>query len=326
MAASSREERAARRRAADGLQPITPKAKRVRRQEDNSKLRIDAPGAGVVVFGSAFDTAQQEALLEDSMRTLLPERRGGDALKEGGGQHTAMRWSFNDDSHNGLRQPELELQPNVVPACLASAQTLLSTLGDTHRELLAKADACEPCCALHLTPLLDKLILKRVWSLVYSDQERIRWHHDVREREGLNGWVIIINLGADATLAWMDQGWEHEARLRSGDAILFHGHVLKHAIKEVHAGTCPAFFRRAMAEPSTHGDPNLVRVGLQMRAADGLKIGKPPSGVSRLDEWGKPPPLREGSSMTLAEAQRESQRRGRKESVVALCGHEDERA
>ena len=79
--------------------------------------------------------------------------------------------------------------------------------------------------------------------------------------------MINVNLGADATFAWRHAGATHRAKLASGDALIFQGHILEHAIEGIDEGSCPPFWREAMSRTwGAFGRTNFARVGLQMRA------------------------------------------------------------
>ena len=72
--------------------------------------------------------------------------------------------------------------------------------------------------------------------------------------------VVNINLGADTTFAWRHGGHTHRALIKSGDAIIFNGHQLEHAVEEIRRGQLPGVVARG------DGRDCILQSGLQMRA------------------------------------------------------------
>ena len=94
------------------------------------------------------------------------------------------------------------------------------------------------------------------------------FRRNARADKGIRGWVCIINLGADATFAWRHGGQSalvHRERLVSGDAILFNGEIIEHAIEQIHLDVPPPPFWCETME-ALQGGSRFLRVGLQMRA------------------------------------------------------------
>lgn len=215
-----------------------------------SQLKL--PGAGVAILPAAITVQQQRELLLDALRNMPTIKAGGVTL--GNKPPPAAAWSF--EAETAGEQPR--------PACLACADRLMQSLGNHHRlGALFAADSRESATSLHLLPLVRQHVFHNVWARLYTEQNALGWHRD--PYTGIRGWVCILNLGADATLVWRHGGQGarvQRARLASGDAILFNGAILEHAIEQVHAAeTCPPFWREVMGSECAH-----VRVGLQMRA------------------------------------------------------------
>lgn len=217
---------------------------------ERSKLKLR--GAGVAILPAALSAEQQQELLADCMRTIGdPQRASGVHL--GQKLPPSAAWSYESAKSSSSQRP----------ACLDCAAELFHSLGQHHRlGALFEADSREQSSSLKILPVLGKIGFRNVWARLYSESNALGWHRD--PYHGLSGWVMIINLGSDATLAWRHGGqgaMVHRAQLTSGDAIFFNGEVLEHCVESVHDdSTCPAFFREAMA-----GSP-FRRVGLQMRA------------------------------------------------------------
>ena len=217
-------------------------------------------GAGVVVVSNAIASLdEQRALLEDSLRTMPPVRAGGVHLGSKPPPPAAMSFEVDTAPSSAVR-----------PACLRVATDLLHSLG-THSRLgsLFAADSRERSSSLHLLPIVQSdLVFQNVWARLYSGSNALGWHRD--PYHGLKGWVCIINLGAGATFAWRHGGqgaMVHRAQLSSGDALIFNGEILEHAIEEIHdESTCPPYWRDVMDQAALGGGANFLRVGLQMRA------------------------------------------------------------
>ena len=210
-------------------------------------------GKGVAVLPAALTLEQQQQLLLDSMHAMPARRASGVHL--GNKQPPNSAWCYDNESRAAQQRR---------PLCLDYAQELFGCLGQQHRlGALFEADNREQSRSLHLLPLVGKLTFQNVWARLYLPTDALGWHRD--PYHNFAGWVCIINLGADVTVAWRHGGqgaMVHRARLASGDVIFFNGEILEHAIEQVHEGTCPPFFLAAMGE-SPH-----VRVGLQMRAQE----------------------------------------------------------
>lgn len=211
-----------------------------------SELSVELRGGGVVLMASALSTEEQVAVLQDCLRTMPLQRANASKLGDKPPPDTV--WSYGYEP-GGKR-----------PACLDVAAQILQRLGssDRNRHALHQADARESNAGLHLAVLLCNLSFERVWARLYAGPHALGWHHD--PDEGIQGWVINVNLGADATFAWRHAGATHRAKLASGDALLFQGHILEHAIEQIDESSCPPFWREAMSRS------NFARVGLQMRA------------------------------------------------------------
>ena len=217
----------------------------------SKKLRL--LGKGVAVLPAALNLEQQQQLLLDSMNAMTARRASGVHL--GNKQPPNSAWCYDNESRAAQQRR---------PLCLDYAQELFGCLGQQHRlGALFEADNREQSRSLHLLPLVGKLTFQNVWARLYLPTDALGWHRD--PYHNFAGWVCIINLGADVTVAWRHGGqgaMVHRARLASGDVIFFNGEILEHAIEQVHEGTCPPFFLAAMGE-SPH-----VLVGLQMRAQE----------------------------------------------------------
>jgi hypothetical protein len=209
----------------------------------------EARGSGVVLMPRAVSAEQQQGLLRDCLHTMNLQKQTGSTMA--GKPPPDRVWSFGyaDSDRAGI-----EL---LRPACLDCAALLLEQLGATHRHVLFEADARESNGELHLLPVLCNLTFQRVWARLYAGPSALGWHRD--PDPDIHGWVCLVNLGANTTFSWRDTSGTHRVLLSSGDALLFNGHVIEHAVEEVHESTCPSFWREAM------GDTPFVRVGLQMR-------------------------------------------------------------
>ena len=217
--------------------------------------KVKLLGSGVVTLQRALELPEQRALLDDSLRSMPLLKAGGVHLGARPPPGAAM--SFESD-----REPPTAKRP----ACLRIATELLSSLSEHHRVgAIFAADSREQSAPLHLMPLLQRpepLAFKNVWARLYTEDNALGWHRD--PYHGLKGWVCIINLGASTVFAWRHGGhgaMVHRTTLASGDALIFNGEVLEHAIEEVHdEGTCPSFWRELIG-----GGQKVVRIGLQMR-------------------------------------------------------------
>jgi hypothetical protein len=232
--------------------------------DDVAPRAIEHRGMGVVLLLQALDPAEQNTLLQDCLTTL--QLNTGAGVQLDGRPSPQSLWSYQtgwlpgqDEQRTG--GGEVSQSP---PACLESAAQLLDRLAEPAGGL-NDVDAREADPQLHLAPLLGSLVFKRVWARLYAGPTALGWHND--PDTGISGWVCLINLGADATFVWRrtagDAAGVQRARLRSGDAILFNGHVLQHAVEAIHEETCPQFWRNARMKLPDGSD--LMRVGLQMR-------------------------------------------------------------
>lgn len=232
-----------------------------------------------MVMQGVLSIEEQMQLLDDSLRTMPPQKTSGVKLGMKQPPDTVLDWPTAGVPIAGA-PTTLGGRPQLVqPACLDVAAQLLDRLGGAHcRGALSQADSREPEY-LRLLPLLGRLVFGSVWARVYTGANALGWHRD--PYSGIRGWVCLVNLGADATLAWRHGGQGamiRRARLTSGDAIFFNGGILEHAVEEIHHGTCPDWWHEAEVVTRVLGQAqgqggavshDFLRVGLQMRAGPG---------------------------------------------------------
>jgi len=217
---------------------------------------LELRGGGVVIMRGALDLGEQAALLQNCLVTMSAHAANATLMENRPPPDSVWDFGYDDSVITDFGTKVVVARSR--PACLDIAAQLLDRMHCLPRHVLHEADRAESNAELHLCPLLVNLGFNRVWARLYAAPNALGWHRD--PDLGIRGWVCLVNLGADATFAWRHQGGTLRQQLVSGDALFINGHVLEHCVEQIHADTCPHFWKQAM------GGTKFVRVGLQMRA------------------------------------------------------------
>jgi hypothetical protein len=228
--------------------------------------RVVCHGGGVVCMHGALNEQLQRLALADCLQRMTVQHANGGTLGDKPPPTHVWCYGYPQSRLDAIRESRHR------PACLDIAKVLLLHLGQQQQaQQLREADARERDERLHLVPLLSTLSFRRIWARLYNATTALGWHFDVDEASAASdtaGWVVNVNLGADATFAWRHGGTTHRAVLSSGDAIVFQGHLVEHALEGVDGRTSPPFWREVLAQcggfPGAAGQ-DFLRVGVQVR-------------------------------------------------------------
>ena len=106
---------------------------------------------------------------------------------------------------------------------------------------------------------------KTLWARMYGPHTALGFHQDPPPC----GWVFLINLGATARFAFYHPLCPERVvrcKLKSGDALLFNGEVLLHAVEAIETESCSQQWWQEMATELGFG-ADVCRIGLQMRVS-----------------------------------------------------------
>lgn len=233
---------------------------------DTQKTRADFFPHGVVVIREMIDIDHQMLLLKDCMEKVNVPKIGVHAAAY---SHHRQKIPLFPGSKMKVIPPVGRFQYNFMvstptnssldaPCCIELAKNAHAKLvADCAREI-ANNNAAQNHGRLSIPLHFDSNWLN---ASLYTPQNGLQFHVD---GAGF-GWVMVLSLGADIKFAYSlkqprDLAYPEvmTVTVRSGDAALFNGGVLYHAVTKVYDNT-PHWWKQCV--PAN----DWVRVGLQMR-------------------------------------------------------------
>jgi len=218
------------------------------KSELNRRVKATFLPHNVIHFHALLSDLEQKLVFEDCL-----DKVGPSGMISG-----TFWWNFR-----GLpAQPGTPTNPdNVPPCCIELAKNYHNRWVEENAVLLPELDALEASKKLHIPRNFEaESLIARLWQ----ENGTLGFHVDGAG----TGWVMIISIGADIDFEYHRQGayrplpdpsTVHTIHVKSGDAVMFNGEVLYHAIKKVHGNT-PDWWS-GIVGPLKH----FTRVGLQMR-------------------------------------------------------------
>lgn len=225
---------------------------------------------GVFVMRAAIDPMMQRELLADYTAATQATDYGAGGLQNGRGTSAGPTKFFSYSA--GMKGAGGR---TVAPACMELAANLFKQARNGEVAELADAyNAAQICKELRVPSSFKP---STAMALGYGEASTLGFHKD----GGHTAWVFIINLGRSVDFAYsrgaprgektlyqqphtpiddaddkLEQGLVHTVCLKSGDAILFNGQHLYHAVTRIHG---------LSSQPLWWSAKDFVRIGLQMR-------------------------------------------------------------